>query len=83
MITIEQAIHSLIPNAEWHLKNDELTVFTPDIIAPTMKEILAEKKKLEQIELENETKKTETRLAALSKLQILGLSEDDLKALGF
>lgn len=82
MILDEQAIHSLIPNTEWHYKNGVLTVFTDGVTTPSADEIVAEKRRLEKVQAQEETNKANAKVAAEAKLQALGLTTDDLKALG-
>ena len=77
-ITRTEAIHKLIPNTEWHLIDDSLTVFTKGVNAPTMSEIDAKVLELqEQAEQEKIAKATD-KAALLSKL---GITADEAKLL--
>ena len=78
MITIEQAIHSLIPNTEWHYKNGVLTVFTKNIDAPTTTQIEEERLRLEANQKDLIADKEKTKLAILDKL---GLTADEAAVL--
>ena len=82
MITEIDAIHNLIPNTEWHYKQNVLTVFTEGIVAPTEEEIQQEKQRLIDNEAQAKAEAQAKRAAAEAKLAALGLTADDLKALG-
>lgn len=79
------AIHSLRPNTEWTLENDDvenMVWHTPNVEPLTKVEVEAE---IERLKKEEEQKKIEAvvkRQNALAKLAALGLEPDDLKALG-
>ena len=79
------AIRSLKPNSEFNYKEQDYSSVQWDVLegqAPTQIDIDAaiEKIKAEeaQVELDRATKKA----AAEAKLEVLGLTADDLKALG-
>ena len=77
-ITRTDAIHKLIPNTEWHLIDDSLTVFMKGVNAPTMSQIDAKVLELqEQAEQEKIAKATD-KAALLSKL---GITADEAKLL--
>ena len=76
------ALHRLIPNSEWHLVGDELTIITEGITAPTQSQINAMIEQIKQEEIQAETNKAAAKASAEAKLQALGLTADDLKALG-
>ena len=77
-LDITEAIHSLIPNTEWHYTEGVLTVFTKGVTAPTQEELLAEQKRLE---LENEKIKEAKLLQRQNLLERLGISEEEVKLL--
>jgi hypothetical protein len=78
MIIDEDAIKSLIPDAEWHYRAGILTVFTQNIITPTAEEIAAEKTRLEQVKTQQEAEAAAKRQALLDKL---GITEEEAKLL--
>ena len=82
MFNDEDAIHSLIPNTEWHYRAGVLTVFTEGVVAPTAEEIATEKIRLEEVKAQQEEEAAAKKAAAEAKLAALGLTSDDLKALG-
>lgn len=77
-----RAIQFLRPGAEFVIRENTIEWLDEKQTEPTEEELeigwlkYEEKLKKEKIESENK------RLAALAKLEALGLSEDDLKALG-
>jgi hypothetical protein len=78
MILIGQAIQSLRPNTEWTLNGhdvENIIWHTKDVEPLTSAEVEAELNRLQQ---EEENKKQ----TATAKLIALGLTADDLKALG-
>ena len=78
MILIGQAIQSLRPNTEWTLNGDDVENIiwhTKNVQPLTLAEVQTELIKLEQ----EEASKKEI---AKNKLAALGLTADDLKALG-
>jgi hypothetical protein len=77
-ITRTDAIHNLIPNTEWHLINDTLTVFTKDANAPTMSEIDAKVLELQEQAEQAKIAKATDKAALLSKL---GITADEAKLL--
>jgi hypothetical protein len=78
MILIGKAIQSLRPNTEWTLNGNDVENIiwhTKDVEPLTSAEVEAELNRLQQ---EEENKKQ----TATAKLIALGLTTDDLKALG-
>lgn len=79
------AIQYLRPNAEFSIENGDYSTIKWDVLdgnAPTVNEIndaIAEIKAAEVIEAEA---KATAKIAAQEKLAALGLTTDDLKALG-
>ena len=82
MISEIEAIKNLIPDTEWHYSDGVLTVFTEGIITPTEQEIQQEKQRLIEMERQAEAEAAAKKAAAEAKLAALGLTADDLKALG-
>lgn len=82
MITEIEAIKNLIPDTEWHYSDGVLTVFTEGIVAPTEQEIQEEKQRLIDNKVQAQTQAQAKRAVAEAKLAALGLTADDLKALG-
>jgi len=82
MISEIEAIKNLIPNTEWHYSDGVLTVFTKGVLAPTEQEIQQEKQRLIEVEAQAEAEAAAKKAAAEAKLAALGLTSDDLKALG-
>lgn len=79
---IENAIASLLPNIEWHFTDDKLTIFTKNVKQPTKEEILAELDRLEEVEKQKKIDADIKKANAEAKLLALGLTIDDLEALG-
>jgi DNA polymerase III delta prime subunit len=88
--TIVDALHLLTPGASWEYNFDteELTWFSEDIDQPTQEELQDEIIKLqEEYRIEHEAeeqKKTEANLvrqSAIQKLSVLGLTEEEAKAI--
>lgn len=79
---IEDAIASLLPNVEWHYTDGKLTIFTENVTEPTKQEIAAELNRLEVLEKQNNIDAENKKANAEAKLLALGLTLDDLKALG-
>lgn len=78
-----KAIQFIRPNAEFVLRGDELEWLDANQTQPTEQEIadgfIAYQAKLESDQIDAENKK----MIAENKLAALGLTADDLKALGF
>ena len=72
------ALHRLIPNSEWHLVGDELTIITEGITAPTQSEINAMIEQIKQEEIQAEADRQAKKQALLDRL---GITEDEAKLL--
>jgi hypothetical protein len=86
LIDRSQAILTMIPNAEWHLVGDTLTVLTSGVETPTMAQIDAKVIQLQETaaaeKIAKEAELAQAKEALQAKLVALGLTTDDLKALG-
>ena len=81
MITIMDAIRSLATGASYTIVDDQINWFSPDITQPTQAEIDAEIARL-QAEYEAEQIQAEAdKASAVSKLEALGLTDAEIKAL--
>ena len=81
MITIMDAIRSLATGASYTIVDDQINWFSPDITQPTQTEIDAEVARL-QAEYEAEQIQAEAdKASAVSKLEALGLTDAEIKAL--
>jgi hypothetical protein len=79
-----KAIQSLRPNAEFTMTDDDpQTVIwhTEGVTTPTQQEINAEIKRLEEAEAADIVARADAKASALSKLQALGLTEEEAKAI--
>tara|TARA_R110000822_G_scaffold10877_2_gene40666 strand:+ start:853 stop:1113 length:261 start_codon:yes stop_codon:yes gene_type:complete len=79
------AIKKLRPTAEFSLSNDDYTTIKWDVLdgkAPTQAEIDAAIEQVQADEVAAEAKAEADKVAAQAKLEALGLTADDLKALG-
>jgi hypothetical protein len=79
-------IHSLRPNTEWTISGDDyenIIWHTKGVKPLTQTEVENETIRLQEIEAQKETQDAEKRSFALAKLAALGLTTEDLKALGF
>jgi hypothetical protein len=79
------AIFNLKPNAEFVIHDNDYSTIEWHILdgdAPTLAEVDAAIEQIKADELAAEVKKESDRLAAQAKLEALGLTADDLKALG-
>ena len=84
-IELGKAIKFLKPTAEFSYQDADYLTIQWDYLdgdAPTIEEIEAAHLQLEQIKATEEANKKAKREAALAKLETLGLTEEDLKALG-
>ena len=84
-MSLAKAIKKLKPNAEFSFINDDYSTIKWDVLkgdAPTQAEIKAAIEAVKQEEAQAEATKTAARQAAEAKLAALGLTADDLKALG-
>lgn len=82
---LTKAIYFLKPNAEFSFEEADYSTIKWDVLdgeAPSLKELESALKKVKEIEAKTEADKIAARLAAEAKLTALGLTVDDLKALG-
>ncbi len=82
---ITQAIKNLRPNAEFSFTNDDYSTIKWDVLegnAPTQAEVDAAIEAIKQEEVQAEAEAAAKKAAAEAKLAALGLTADDLKALG-
>ena len=81
---IQKALHNLKPNAEWTLTGDNYAdlVWLSKDAKPTIEEITAEIALLPVKAAEAKAKAQVAKESAQAKLTALGLTLDDLKALG-
>lgn len=80
---IVQALRSIVPNAQWHLTGDNYD----DIIwiegnKPTLEQLKNELEMLPIKKAQQQAEAAAARAAAEAKLAAIGLTVDDLKALG-
>lgn len=84
-IEITKAIQRLRPTAEFSFQNDDYSTIKWDVLegdAPTQAEIDAAIEEIKAEEAQAELNKAAKKAAAEAKLAALGLTADDLKALG-
>ena len=82
---LTKAIRKLCPTAEFSFTNNDYSTIKWDVLqgdAPTQAEIDAAIEQIKADELTAETNKATAKAAAEVKLVALGLTADDLKALG-
>jgi hypothetical protein len=82
---IVKAIHKLKPNSEFSFTENDYSTIKWNVLdgnAPTQAEIDAEIVKIKADELVAEVSKAAAKATAEAKLAALGLTADDLKALG-
>ena len=82
---LSEAIRKLRPNAEFSYTDDDYSTVKFDVIkgdAPTQAEIDEAIKQLKADEAQSKLDKAAKKTAAEAKLKALGLTADDLKALG-
>lgn len=80
-----EAIFKLRPTAEFVIRDNDYSTIDWHILdgdAPTLAEVEAAIEQIKTDELAAEAKKESDRQAAQAKLEALGLTADDLKALG-
>jgi hypothetical protein len=81
---LANALQSLRPGAEFTFNNDDISTivwYTDGVTTPTKEELDAEVIRLEQVALADIATKADAKAAALSKLQALGLTEEEAKAI--
>jgi hypothetical protein len=84
-IELLKAIKYLKPNAEFSFEEADYSTIKWDVLsgdAPTLKELESALKKVIELEQKIEADKIIAKSAAEAKLEALGLTLDDLKALG-
>jgi len=80
-----KAIRKLQPTAEFSFTDDDYSTIKWDVLdgeAPTQKEIDAAIKEIKADESQAESRKATAKATAEGKLAALGLTTDDLRALG-
>ena len=85
MNELVEAIKKLRPTAEFSFQNDDYSTIKWDILegeAPTQAEVDAAIEAVKQEETQAEAEAAAKKAAAEAKLAALGLTADDLKALG-
>jgi len=83
LILHTRAIHKLRPNTEWTLdENNGLVFITPDIKNPTEAEITQAIKEIKSADEQAEADKLAAKQSAQAKLAALGLTADEIAALG-
>jgi hypothetical protein len=85
MSHLTKAIKALRPQAEFSFINDDYTTIIWDSLEgnpPTLNEINAAIEKIKADEIQATKDAEKAKLAAQSKLEALGLTSDDLRALG-
>ena len=85
MSYLVKAIKKLKPNAEFSFTDDDYSTIKWDVLdgdAPTQAEIDAAIEQVKADEIQAEATKAAKKAAAEAKLAALGLTADDLKALG-
>jgi len=84
MITVQEAVMSLRPGAEWSMSGDDvegITWHTEGVQPLTAKEVAAEVKRLEKAAADEAAAKEAARASAEAKLAALGLTADEVAAL--
>jgi hypothetical protein len=85
MAKLAEAINLYNPNAQWTLSGDDyetLDWHSVDIAKPTKAQLENLLLQVEAIKAQHEADKASAKEAAQAKLAALGLTTDDLKALG-
>ena len=85
MSYLVKAIRKLKPTSEFSFQDEDYSTIKWDVLdgdAPTQKEIDAAIKEVKADEAQAEATKATAKAAAESKLAALGLTTDDLRALG-
>jgi hypothetical protein len=84
-IEIVKAIQSLRPNAEFSLDGDDYSTIKWDVLegkAPTATEVTAAVEKIKADQIAEKAQAQADKEAAQAKLTALGLTADELKAIG-
>lgn len=85
-IELVEAIRHIKPNAEFSLQDNDYSTIKWDVLegeAPTLSELETAYQALKAAKAQAKAEAEAKRSAALAKLEVLGLDENDLKALGF
>ena len=85
MAKLAEAINLYNPKAQWTLLGDDyetLDWHSVDIAKPTKAELENLLSQVETVKAQQEAKKAADKASATAKLEALGLTTDDLKALG-
>ena len=83
MITVQQAVMSLRPGAEWTMSGDDVEGIiwhTPNVEPLTQAEVEAEVARLEQAAVDEAARREAARASAVAKLAALGLDADEVAA---
>ena len=83
MITVQQAIHSLRPGAEWSMNGDDVEgiIWHTEGVEPlTRAEVDAEITRLQAAAVAEQQRKEAARASAVAKLAALGLDADEVSA---
>jgi len=84
MITVQKAVMSLRPGAEWTMSGDDVEGMiwhTPDVEPLTTAEVQAEMVRLEQAAIDEAAAREAAKASALAKLEALGLTADEAAAI--
>jgi hypothetical protein len=84
MITVQQAVMSLRPGAEWSMNGDDIEgiIWHTEGVEPlTTAEVQAEMVRLEQAAADEAAAKEAAKASALAKLEALGLTADEAAAI--
>jgi hypothetical protein len=84
MITVQEAVMSLRPGAEWTMSGDDVENIiwhTPNVETLTTAEVQAEMLRLEQAAIDEAAAKEAAKASALAKLEALGLTADEAQAI--
>ena len=84
MITLQEAVVSLRPGAEWTMNGDDVEniIWHTEGVEPlTTAEVQAEVKRLEKAAADQAAAKEAAKASALAKLQALGLTEAEAAAI--
>jgi hypothetical protein len=84
-VEMVKAIKSLVPNAEFSLDGDDYSTIQWDVLegkAPTQKEVDAAIEKVKADQVAEKAQAQADKETAQAKLTALGLTADELKAIG-
>jgi len=83
MITKQQAVLSLRPGVEWTMNGDDVESIvwhTEGVVPLTEAEVAAEMTRLEEVKAAEVQAKADARASAVSKLQALGLTVEEVSS---